>query len=529
MRVSFCNCLLTGTHDFTYTRDVNTWIIKMAQVRPSRTFPPNENFQDVLESLPFGVLVANSRGDPIYVNPETVRILGPMGSTAPTDWTCACGIYQSDKITPYRPEDFPLQRAVRGEIVRDALMFVRNSSNPSGLWVRSRALPLSHMRGGQGVVATFYDVTEARNAVEKNRLLSQAVEQTADCIVITDPFGTIEYVNPAFEITTGYAAREAIGNNPRMLKSGVHDDGFYSKLWRSLLAGEPYRGTLINKRKNGEFFAAEETITPIKNEWGIVTHFVSLLKDLTESKKQHEREVQMRIARQVQQRFYTRTVPIDGVDVGTAIIPAEETGGDYCDFIPNRDGSVTIAVGDVSGHGIGSALVGTLLRAYVRAFSAQGLGINENMIETNRMLLADLEPARYATLFLARLGHGGKSMEYSSAGHVPGFVLAHDGEVTYWLKSCGLMLGVFPEVEMPKLRVPLGAGDTVVLLTDGVTEQACEDGEELGIDRVVQLVRILREAPAQQIANGICARALNAVAGASQTDDVTVVVLKVAA
>jgi PAS domain S-box-containing protein len=142
-----------------------------------------------------------------------------------------------------------------------------------------------------GRVWSFRDITERKRAEESLLKLSRVVEQTADSVLITDLAGTIEYVNPAFEAMTGYTAAEVIGQSPRILKSGKHDDAFYANLWKTILSGKVYNGVLVNRRKNGELFDVELTITPIKDARGRITHFVSTDKDVTEQK---ELEAQLR-------------------------------------------------------------------------------------------------------------------------------------------------------------------------------------------------------------------------------------------
>jgi PAS domain S-box-containing protein len=111
---------------------------------------------------------------------------------------------------------------------------------------------------------------------------SHAVKQTADVVVITDPEGVIEYVNPAFEYLTGYTLAESKGQTPRVIKSGLHDDAFYQKMWRTILQGETFRGEVINRKKNGELLHVDHTITPLKTPQGEISHFVSTWKDITE-------------------------------------------------------------------------------------------------------------------------------------------------------------------------------------------------------------------------------------------------------
>jgi diguanylate cyclase (GGDEF)-like protein/PAS domain S-box-containing protein len=133
------------------------------------------------------------------------------------------------------------------------------------------------------------DVTRQKAAQAQMQKLSGAVEQTADSVMITDRDGVIEYVNAAFEATTGYARAEAIGRLPSLVKSGRHDREFYRHLWDTILSGRSYRNVLINRKHDGTLYYEEKTITPLKDETGHITHFVSTGKDITERMHAQER------------------------------------------------------------------------------------------------------------------------------------------------------------------------------------------------------------------------------------------------
>jgi PAS domain S-box-containing protein len=115
--------------------------------------------------------------------------------------------------------------------------------------------------------------------------LSQAVEQSSSVIVITNRNGQIEYVNPVFEKHTGYTVQEALGNNPRILKSGKHSPEFYKKMWDVLLSGQVWHGELHNKKKDGKLIWESASISPIRDESGKITHFVAVKEDITARKK----------------------------------------------------------------------------------------------------------------------------------------------------------------------------------------------------------------------------------------------------
>jgi two-component system, cell cycle sensor histidine kinase and response regulator CckA len=133
--------------------------------------------------------------------------------------------------------------------------------------------------------------TEYRQAEDQLRKLSRAVEQSADIVVITDTEGTIEYVNPAFYQLTGLSPDEVIGRKPNILKSGEHTAAFYRELWQTITAGKVFRGVLVNRKKNGELFYAEKTITPVRDAAGSITHFISNDRDISD---RHKLEAQLR-------------------------------------------------------------------------------------------------------------------------------------------------------------------------------------------------------------------------------------------
>lgn len=427
-----------------------------------------------------------------------------------------------------------LQRRRLG--VREQLESRYRKKDGSALWARVATSPIFGDDGTfEGAMAMISDITEQKRseeercqALETVSLLSRAVEQTADSVIITDRQGVIEYVNPAFESTTGYGREEAVGNSPRILKSGLHGEEFYGALWNQILDGEPFRGTLVNRKKSGELYWTEQTITPIKTHDGGITHFVSVLKDITDVRKKQEQEFQLRLAREVQQRFYTAAaISVAGVEVATAAYPAEETGGDYLDLFSMPGGLVCVGVGDVSGHGLDSALVMALTRAYVRAFAKMETDLAKILSSVNQMLVEDLENSRYVTLLLVCLDGVNRRLSFAGAGHLPGFLLNGHGEVECTLASSGPPLGLFCDSKFLTEQISIEPQQLVFLLTDGATEMSAAEDVQFGSHGVLQYVRAHQQDSAHEIAEGIY-RAARAFAGDSpQQDDVTNVVIKV--
>lgn len=134
------------------------------------------------------------------------------------------------------------------------------------------------------MLSIFRDVTERNERELRLRKLSRAVEQSANTVVITDTNGNIEYVNPRFSQLTGYTAEDVIGKTPRILKSGESSPQVYERLWETLLAGDTWHGEFHNRKKNGELYWCLETISPLKDEEGRITHFISVTEDISELK-----------------------------------------------------------------------------------------------------------------------------------------------------------------------------------------------------------------------------------------------------
>ncbi|HXM21366.1 MAG TPA: SpoIIE family protein phosphatase [Terriglobales bacterium] len=489
----------------------------------------SDALQVIFESLPWGVIVADREGRLLFSNPAAERILGiGIVEASPDTSTSLEGWYLPDQISVVPPDQLPLVRAIRGQEVLDELIFVRSSPQRPGVWIRVNAWPLKDQSGMiSGGVVMFHDFTQGREAFQTLVLLSRVVEQTADSVVLTDTQGVIQYVNPAFEATTGYCKDEALGRTPRILKSGLHDAEFYREMWAQFAQGLPFKGMVINRKKTGELYWAQQTITSIRDESGQLTHFVSVSQDITELRKKQEQEFQLQLARDVQQRFYAAAPAVSGFDIGASSHPADETGGDYFDFISMSDGSLVIAVADAKGHGFSSALVMALTRAYVRCFAAMQLELDEILARVNQMLLKDLEHGHFVTLFLARLNPVHQSLSYASAGHVPGFVFLDSGNVKCTLDSTGPPLGLFSGSKFSlQHAIHLEPGEIAVFLTDGVTESTTPDGHQFGAQRVLDYVRTHRHDPASNIADGIYHATRAFVKGDPQDDDITSVIVK---
>ncbi len=489
-----------------------------------------EVLRSTIYHLSDGVIVADQEGKFLICNHIARSFLASATEEElPQAWSSVHGIYKPDGITPYTQDELPDARALVGETVAETEIFVRNEKCPSGMWVSVQANPLrNEAEEIYGSIVVFRDITKKKQTDTLVQTLTNAVEQTADGIIITDRGGIIEYVNPAFEVTTGFSKEELRGLTPRILKSGVHEDAFYEKLWATILSGQVFRGTIANRKKNGEIFFAEQTITPMYGSAGTITHFVTVIKDVTELRKLQEQQFQMSLARAVQQKFYRMPPPhTDGFDIAGAAYPADATGGDYFDFVPLPDDRLVITIGDVCGHGIGSALLMAELRAYLRAFAQKSSDVGEILSQINNALVSDLEKDRYATLIFCCLHPDARTLVYASAGHPAGVILDSNGAIKRTLDSTDIPLGFLPDhVFTYSETIQIEPGDILALLTDGIIDAERPDQNAFGVERALDFIRAHRNESAQEIVTGLYEAVREFSDGLPQVDDITAVICK---
>ncbi len=389
---------------------------------------------------------------------------------------------------------------------------------------------------GRGIVGV--------TAVEK--ISFAAFESAGEGIVITDLAGNIQYANPVFEKISGYHRDEIIGQNPRILKSGKHPASFYERLWQTLGRGEVWRGSFVNRRKDGTTYQSEQTIAPMLSASGQRIGYVSIHEDVSArvrfDEQRRARELQsvrdaadervlvarheLELARKVQKRLFPRAAPeVLGFDLAGSVLPAEETCGDYYDFIPLPDGRIGIVLGDVSGHGLGPALIMVETRACLRTLLQSLDDVQEILNRINQLLVHDLETGRFVTLLLAILDPATRSLTYSAAGQ-PAYHFSSSGQVTR-LDNSGMVLGLLADAGIPPgERITLAPGELIFLATDGLQETHTNDGSMFGIEQALDLVRTNQHKPSREILEELNAAAVRFRDGAPQEDDVTMVVIK---
>ena len=239
-------------------------------------------------------------------------------------------------------------------------------------------------------------------------------------------------------------------------------------------------------------------------------------------------------AMDVQQNLIPKTVPeIDGLDIAGKCIFCDETGGDYYDFL-NRgqgdNGKICVVVGDVSDHGVGSALLMTSARAFLRERSSKPGSIADIVSDVNRQLTRDVEMTdRFMTLFYSEIDVLNKQFCWVRAGHDPAIVYDPESNEFEELKGQGIPLGVMEETEYHECQYQFCAGQIIVISTDGICEAPDSDGEMFGKDRLHHIIRDNAGKSAKEIVAAVMHDFKEFIDPMPQKDDATLVVIKVEA
>lgn len=267
-----------------------------------------------------------------------------------------------------------------------------------------------------------------------------------------------------------------------------------------------------------------KVLTTIASVASIKIEHQQLIEQLFKRKRIEE---ELKVASEIQMKLLPVSPPkLEGWDIAGISFPCREIGGDYYDFIQNKSMSkLIIALGDVSGKGIGAALLMSSLHAVVRAQSKAKISIKETVGEINQYIYENTPTSKFITLFFSELNLESGVLMYSNAGHNPPMLIRHKGEISK-LKIGGIPAGAMPDVEYLEGIISFDPGDVLVIYTDGVTEAENESGEEFGEARLVKAVQKNIEKTASALRDKIDEALSQFVGNAAPHDDITIVIVK---
>ncbi|MCF6230923.1 MAG: transporter substrate-binding domain-containing protein [Gammaproteobacteria bacterium] len=261
------------------------------QRQKNRLRRSEERFKLAMAAASDGIWDWNIVSGETYYSPAYMQMLGYSPGELPSqNDTWQMLLHPDDKSKAVAVVD----AAITSETSRYEHEFRLRAKDGSYRDILSKGSVVSRDEQGKALraVGTQADITEKKQARERLRKLSLAVEQSPSMVMITDRHGVIEYVNPQFTEVTGFTSQEAVGASPSLLKSGLTSPKVYKKMWQTITAGRNWYGDLQNRKKSGEVYWERETISPLRGDDGVIKHYVALKEDITQ-RKAVEEDLQM--------------------------------------------------------------------------------------------------------------------------------------------------------------------------------------------------------------------------------------------
>ncbi|MFV1966626.1 MAG: SpoIIE family protein phosphatase [Pirellulaceae bacterium] len=388
-------------------------------------------------------------------------------------------------------------------------------------------------QGKPACLALLHDLMLRKEAEKEHALLAAIVDSTEDAVIAADLDGIVLTWNVGAEKLYGYSADEVVGKHVLTLAAPDSRDESIEILERVKRGEAVIQYETVAVRKDGRRIDVALTVCPLKNALGEVVRSAGVVRDISARRQAEEERIrrveaerEIDIARQVQQKLFPSFPPsLPGFDIAGRVDPADQTSGDYFDYIPIAEGAIGVVVADVSGHGLGPALLMAQIQAYLRAMAEVYDDPGQILTSTNQLL--NRNPTdKHVTLFLARIDARARSFVYSSAGH-RGFLLNALGEVKS-LDSTDIALGVLEEHHFSCApAITLEPGNLILLPTDGIEEARSPESELFGARRTLDVLRANRQKPASEIVHALYEAARDFTRGGAQHDDITAVVIKI--
>ena len=374
------------------------------------------------------------------------------------------------------------------------------------------------------------DITERKLAEDKlkrsEEKFRRIVETAAEGFLLMDGAFKIVDTNDAYCRLLGYTQEELLGKN---LRDHLTDDfSNYMLTNNETILDQEYReleGNVV--AKDGRRIPILLHGNALRDDQGSIIGNMAFITDMTEHKKA------LVLAGEVQKSLLPQEKPrVNGLDIAGRNVSCDEIGGDYFDFIwrhESRKEAVSIVVGDISGHGVDSALLMTTARAFLRMRAAQPGSISEIISEMNNHLATDvLGTGKFMTLFYLAIDPEKRDLKWVRAGHDPALVYTPETDEFEELKGTGIALGVTDDFEyIENHKKGLINGQIIAIGTDGIWEAFNNDSQMFGKKRLRTIIQKHAQSPAEDILSAVYTGLHTFMDGAKSADDITLVIIKV--
>jgi sigma-B regulation protein RsbU (phosphoserine phosphatase) len=378
------------------------------------------------------------------------------------------------------------------------------------------------------------EVEEARQEIQQKETLLRKSEEKYRRIVTTAGEGfilmnedmTITDANRAFCQIIGYPKAELLGKTP--FDFDAHEFRHFFQTNQQMTSIHGYRnfeGAL--KAKDGTLVPVLIHGSKLSDDNGKIIGNMAFVADLTEQKKA------LALAAEVQKSLLPQYgVQVPGLDVAGKNVSCDEIGGDYFDFLEQKDypnAPLSIVVGDIAGHGVDAALLMTTARAFLRMRAAQSGNISEIITEMNRHLTSDvLDTGRFMTLFYLAIDPNMQRLQWVRAGHDPAIIYDPQQNRFEELAGIGIALGVKEDFRYQEnVKAGVIDGQIIALGTDGIWEARNREGQMFGKNNFREIIRRNAQENAHTIMNAVYDGLDQHTRGLKSDDDITLVVAKV--
>ena len=461
---------------------------------------------------------------------------------------------------------------ITSKLIIQPVIKLQNASEKISQGDFNQKVPLQGIKELDGLANSFNNMTkmldnffdDLNKSFQEVSNLKYAIEQSA-IVAMTDLQGQIIYCNDKLIEISGYSRDELVGEKTNIFKSGYHKKSFYEQIWKQITEKQVWRGEIKNQTKNGQFYWVDTTIVPLIDEDGKIIQYLSIQSEITE-RKQLERNLEeivhirtkelakaneeitllnkrlcseniqmsgkLKILHQMQQLILPTTEElkkIDSLDIAGYMEATDELGGDYYDVLTG-DNTITIGIGDVTGHGLESGILMVMTQAAICTLKQQGENDPLKFLDTlNRTIYYNVKRMNSErNLSLAIINYF-KGNVCISGQHEEVIVVRENGDVELIdTIDLGLPIGIDKDIRafIDHTLITLYPGDGIVLYTDGITEARDVDKNQYGIKRLCQVISTNWHLESEKIRD-IVIRDLKKFIGLKKIeDDVTLLLLK---
>lgn len=362
-------------------------------------------------------------------------------------------------------------------------------------WMEWHIVPMNRKKY---IYVTSRDISTDKEREEQLRISYAAMEAAANGIFLLGRDGTISWANYAFLAISGFSREDILGKSPHVMNSGFHDKTFFESLLDTVNSGLVWTGEVINKRPDGSLYTVEETIAPVHNQSGEISHFVVIIQDISERKRtegllrENYEALQrdMDLAGKVQESLLPETLPdIHGFTLAARAVPARFVSGDLYDCFMTGPERCFLTVADISGKGVPSAMLASSTKILGRTDAAASDKPGRVLERINRKMFPQLSRAEmFITACAAYLHTKSASLCYASAGHSQGLVIHSLDNRFEQIDATGIPLGILEDASYTEKTLFLAPGDMFILYSDGITEAQNPRQEFFGLERFLYLL-----------------------------------------